>query len=232
MLDPIQNKNIYIVVPAFNESVVIKKVVEELIPYDYTIVVVDDGSAIKMATALNGLPGIQTIRHKVNLGQGAALQTGISYALKKGASYIITFDADGQHSAADIPAMLEPLQQGNVDITLASRFIRKGSHNASRLKQLILKLGRWVNYFFTGLYLSDSHNGLRAMNRHAAEKIELKENRMAHATEILFSIREHKLRYREVPATVLYTAYSKNKGQSVLNSIRIFFDLVLHKLFE
>jgi len=199
---------------------------------NYSIVVVDDGSKIKIAPLLSGVPRTHTIRHKVNLGQGAAIQTGISYALKKGASYIITFDGDGQHSVTDIPAMLAPLRDGDADITLASRFIRKGSHNASRGRQRVLKAGRWVNYFFTGISLSDSHNGLRAMNRHAAEKIQLKENRMAHATEILFAIRKHKLRYREVPATVLYTDYSKNKGQSVLNSIRIFFDLVLHKLFE
>ena len=231
MLSLSQN-NICIVVPVFNESVVIKKVVEELAHENYSIIVVDDGSAIKIAPVINGIPGIYTIRHKVNLGQGAALQTGISFALKLGASYIVTFDGDGQHSVADIPAMLYPLQQGDADITLASRFIRKGSHNASRGRQWVLKTGRLVNYFFTGIALSDSHNGLRAMNRQAAEKVQLKENRMAHATEILFAIRKYKLRYREVPASVLYTDYSKNKGQSVLNSIRIFFDLVLHKLFE
>lgn len=128
--------------------------------------------------------------------------------------------------------MLFPLQNNEADITLASRFLKPGHHNASWPRKLILKTGRWVNYFFTGLSLSDAHNGLRAMSRNAAEKIILKENRMAHATEILSLIKKHALKYKEVPSTVTYSEYSKSKGQSVFNSIRIFFDLVLHKLFE
>ena len=150
----------------------------------------------------------------------------------QGAQYLVTFDADGQHAATDIPALLFPLQNNDADITLASRFLKPGHHNAPLLKKILLNVARLVNYFFTGLYLSDAHNGLRAMTRHAAENIVIRENRMAHATEILFAIKKHKLKFREVPATVLYTEYSKNKGQSVFNSIRIFFDLVLHKIFE
>lgn len=228
----LDNKKIFIVVPAFNESGIIRKVVEELVAQQYSVVVVDDGSSTLIVRELKTLPGIFVLRHRVNLGQGAALQTGIQFALKKGAEAIITFDGDGQHSATDIPAMLEPVLHDESDIVLASRFIREGSSNVTRSRRSVLKAGRLVNYFFTGLYLTDSHNGLRAMNRRAAERMQLKENRMAHASEILFNIRKHRLRYQEVPATVLYTAYSKKKGQSALNSVRILFDLVLHKLFE
>jgi glycosyltransferase involved in cell wall biosynthesis len=232
MSAPIHNKTVFIIIPAYNEFTIIKKVVEELLSSDYSVVIVDDGSSRNLLPELKTLSGYYLIRHAVNLGQGAALQTGIEFALAKGAEYIVTFDADGQHAATDIPAMLFPLQNAEADITLASRFLKPGHHNASWSKKSLLKFGRWINYFFTGLYLSDSHNGLRAMTRYAAGKISLKENRMAHATEVLFAIKEHQLRYREVPATVTYTEYSKSKGQSVFNSIRIFFDLVLHKLFE
>jgi glycosyltransferase involved in cell wall biosynthesis len=232
MSNPDLHKNIFIIIPAFNEHTVIKKVVAELLQYPYTLVIVDDGSASDLRSELSGHPAIHIIRHKVNLGQGAAIQTGIDFCLQYGATYLVTFDADGQHSAADIPAMLSALQTGDTDITLASRFLHKKMHNAPVVKQWILKSGRLVNYFFTGLYLSDAHNGLRAMTREAAGKIRLMENRMAHATEFLLAIRRNKLRYKEVPALVMYTSYSKSKGQSVFNSIRIFFDLVLHKLFE
>lgn len=228
----ILNKSVYIIIPAFNEDAVIKRVVEDLLNYSYSVVIIDDGSSQNLLPLLKTLSGFHYIRHKVNLGQGAALQTGIDFAIANGATYIVTFDADGQHSAADIPALLSPLQSDETDITLASRFLTGGIHNATVAKQLILKAGRLVNYFFTGLYLSDAHNGLRAITRAAAKKIQLKENRMAHATEFLFAIRKNKLRYKEVPGTVTYTEYSKGKGQSVFNSIRIFFDLVLHKLFE
>ena len=221
----------YIIIPAFNENNVISRVVDELLPLGCPIVVVDDGSSEELRTQFAGKSQIYYIRHKVNLGQGAALQTGIDFALKRGASWFITFDADGQHSAKDIPALLAPLFMEQADIVLASRFLTKGSHNAPVIKQLILKTGRWINYLFTGLYLSDAHNGLRAMNRVAAHSIRITENRMAHATEIVAQIKKQHLRHREVGASVLYTRYSKNKGQSALNSLKIIFDLVLQKLF-
>ncbi len=225
------NDNVFVIIPVFNEKKeVLVQTIRELQKASYPIVVVNDASDNDI-----NLPGfgiIYSLRHAVNLGQGAALQTGIEFALQKKAKYLVTFDADGQHSSADIPALLLPIQNNEADITLASRFLRPGHHNASFSRQLLLKTARWINYLFTGLYLSDAHNGLRAMNRAAAEKIALKENRMAHATEFLFAIKKNNLRFKEVPATVTYTVYSKSKGQSIFNSIRIFFDLVLHKLFE
>jgi glycosyltransferase involved in cell wall biosynthesis len=224
-------KKTFIIIPAFNEKAVIGRVVEDLLSLGFRIIVVDDGSSEDLRTQLTRENKIIYIRHKVNMGQGAALQTGIDFALKQGASWFVTFDADGQHSVDDIPAMLAPLFMEQVDIVFASRFLTNGSHNAPVIKQLILKAGRWVNYIFTGLYLSDAHNGLRAMNRVAANTIRITENRMAHATEIVAQIKKHKLRYREIGANVLYTPYSKNKGQSSLNSLKIFFDLVLQKLF-
>lgn len=178
------------------------------------------------------MPDIYLLHHKVNLGQGAALQTGIDFALAINASFIVTFDADGQHSARDITVLLEPLQKNEADIALGSRFLTSGRHNASRKRKWLIKAARWINYFFTGLLLTDAHNGLRAMTAKAAREFHIRENRMAHATEILLFIRRKKLRYKEVPVTISYTDYSRKKGQSGFNSIRIFFDLVLHKLFE
>jgi glycosyltransferase involved in cell wall biosynthesis len=223
---------IAIIIPSYNEGFILRKVVSEIITKKkYTLIIVDDGSSTPAEKLIGDIP-VTIIRHSVNLGQGAALQTGIEYALYLGATYLVTFDADGQHTTSDIPSMLLPLQNNEADITLASRFLKPGNHNASLLKKWILKTACLINYFFTGLYLTDAHNGLRAMTRNAAEKINIKENRMAHATEILFSIKKNKLRFREVPATVIYTDYSKKKGQSIFNSIRIFLDLVLHKIFE
>jgi glycosyltransferase involved in cell wall biosynthesis len=224
-------KKTFIIIPVYNEKVMIGRVVEDLLPLGCSLVVVDDGSQEDIKTEMRKFKDVFYIRHKVNLGQGAALQTGIDYALQQGAVFFITFDADGQHSADDIPALMVPLISGDADMVLASRFLIKGSHNAPILKQVLLKIGRWVNYAFTGLYLSDAHNGLRAMNRVAALTIRIRENRMAHATEIVAQVKKYKLRYIEVGAKVIYTTYSKNKGQSSVNSLKIFFDLLLQKLF-
>ncbi|MEP7375778.1 MAG: glycosyltransferase family 2 protein [Chitinophagaceae bacterium] len=225
-------KETFIIIPAYNEKAAISKVLGDLSALGCVIIVVDDGSLEDIKEEVRKYKEVVYLRHKVNLGQGAALQTGIDFAIKQAAKYIVSFDADGQHSAADIPEILSPVFSGEADIVLASRFLVKGKHNASMIKKIVLKGGRWVNYFFTGLYLSDAHNGLRAMNRLAAITIRISENRMAHATEITAQIKKHKLRYKEVAANVIYTPYSRQKGQSSLNSLKIFFDLVLQKLFR
>ena len=232
MLNQYQHKKVTVIIPAFNEKKVIRRVIEEILPLGHDVVVVDDGSAEDIFGEIKDLQGVQYIRHKANLGQGAALQTGIDFALANGADYIVTFDADGQHQGSDIPIIIAPLINNEADIVLASRFLVKGSHNASFPRKLLLQVGRWVNFLFTGLYLSDAHNGFRAMNRVAAISIRITENRMAHATEIVAQIKKNKLRFKEVASTVVYTDYSRSKGQTGIQSIRIFFDLVLQKLFK
>jgi len=232
MIETSNHSKVFIIIPVFNEKRVIRKVIDELLPYRYRIVVVDDGSDEDIRSEVNDLALVTYLRHKANLGQGAALQTGIEYALQQAADYVISFDADGQHASNDIPRMLEPLIDDSADIVLASRFLLKGSHNASWIRHRVLIAGRWISYLFTGIYLSDAHNGFRAMNRKAASMIRIQENRMAHATEIIAQVKKNKLRYKEIPSTVLYTKYSLGKGQSPIQGLKIFFELVLQKLFK
>jgi glycosyltransferase involved in cell wall biosynthesis len=192
--------------------------------------VVDDGSHIDLFPLLKDKP-LFFLRHKINLGQGAAIQTGIDFAISRHASYIVTFDADGQHNANDISKMLDALVETNSDIALGSRFIEKSNSIPARRK-VLLQLARYINYLFTGLFLTDAHNGLRVMTKETATKIRMKENRMAHATEILSLIRKEKLKYVEVPVTIYYTEYSRTKGQTATGGFRIFFDLLLNKIFR
>lgn len=222
--------SVFIIVPAYNEGVVLRSTVEQLLSMEYKVVVVDDGSAETQKNHLTGLP-VWFIRHRKNLGQGAALQTGALFAQKKGAHSIVHFDADGQHRAEDIPALLTELDNG-ADLVFGSRFSERKTNNIPLLKRAVIFIARYLNFLFTGILLSDAHNGLRAMTAKAASVLSLKENRMSHASEILFLAKKHHLKIKEVPVTILYTDYSKRKGQSVWNSIRIGFDLLLHKLFQ
>ncbi len=231
MSNLINSRSVFIVVPAYNESSILQLVVQQLLANGYTPIVVDDGSAKTLK------PFVPTgsaffIRHKVNLGQGAALQTGISFAIAKNATYIVTFDADGQHDATNINELLQTLIENKADIVLGSRFMTGSVHNMPGKRKRLLKLARYINYFFSGLLLTDAHNGLRIMTNGAAKQIQLRENRMAHATEILSQIKKNKLKYIEAPATVLYTEYSRQKGQTVWSSFRIFFDILLNKVFK
>jgi glycosyltransferase involved in cell wall biosynthesis len=222
-----ETSDVWVVVPAFNECTAIGATLKELTRLPYHIVVVDDGSSDDTARQALAFP-ITLLRHVCNLGQGAALQTGISYALGfPTVKYIVTFDSDGQHVPEDISRLLEPLRAGTCDVTLGSRFLEKGSTiNIQRRKRLMLWMAVAFTKMTTGLLLTDTHNGLRAFTAQAAQRLQITQNRMAHASEILAQITHCGARYCEVPVRVLYTAYSVSKGQSIFNSINIIYDLV------
>ncbi|MGQ0739900.1 MAG: glycosyltransferase family 2 protein [Bacteroidota bacterium] len=230
MSPQINPQDVFVIIPAYNEQGVIARVIHELIPFRYKLLVVDDGSAAELDELLQQFP-VYLLRHRVNQGQGAALQTGIEFAMSKQAAYIVTFDADGQHLPSDIEKLLEPLAANKADITLGTRF-SGGNSNISTGRKWVLKTARFINWFFTGLLLSDAHNGLRAMTGAAASSIRIRQNGMAHATEIVAEIRKNKLRYAEVPVSIRYTDYSRNKGQTVWGSFQIFFDILLNKIFK
>ena len=172
--------------------------------------------------------GARVLAHPLNLGQGAALQTGISYARERpDARYIVTFDADGQHRVVDAAAMVDMARERDLAIVFGSRFL-DGRTNPGTLKKLILKTAVWVTNKTTGLRLTDAHNGLRVIRVDAAQKLDLQQDRMAHATEIVLQLGRTKLPWEEFPVELLYTDYSKGKGQSVLNSINILVDLIIN----
>jgi glycosyltransferase involved in cell wall biosynthesis len=181
---------------------------------------------------IRSLP-VYSLHHPINLGQGASLQTGTVFALEKGARFVVHFDADGQHNPDDIEVLLEPLRKGEADVALGSRFLRDSDRRAVPwAKRNLLRAGRVVNGLLTGVWLSDAHNGLRALTRDAAASIELRENRFAHATEILVRIRAARLRFVERPTAIVYTERSVAKGQSMWNSIKIVFDILLRRFFR
>lgn len=223
-------KKVFVIIPSYNEGQVIRNTVMPLIETGYNVVVIDDCSKDGTREALAGLP-IHYLKHEVNLGQGAALQTGIEYARVKKADYLITFDADGQHNYLEIPSLLEPILVGRADVTMGTRFLRKEDvDQVPPSRRLILKGAILVNGLFTGMWLTDAHNGFRALNALAIGKIKMRENRMSHASEILTLIKHAGLRYEEVPVRIIYTDYSKMKGQSSMNSINILIDLILKKI--
>ncbi len=223
---------IFAVVPAYNEGKVIRSTLRPLVAAGYSVVVVDDGSTDDTWRQLQNL-GVHRLKHPINLGQGAALQTAVSYALKAGAQYIVHFDADGQHNIDDIPGLLKPILTGKADVVLGSRFLRQSDLQAvPPRRRLLLKAAVLVNWLLSGLWLSDAHNGARAFSRKAAGKVVLHENRSAHATEILQEIRAAGLRYVERPTHILYTEYSLMKGQRMWDAFDIFVDLLLRRIFE
>src|SRR4029079_10647892 len=141
------------------------------------------------------------------------------------------FDADGQHSAADIERLARALESHKADFALGSRFLDNSS-NIPTSRRLLLKAVIAFTRVTTGLKLTDAHNGLRAMTRRGAEAIRLRQNRMAHASEFLSQVAASGLPYVEQSVTIKYTAYSLAKGQKAKDSVRILMDLVAQALYR
>jgi glycosyltransferase involved in cell wall biosynthesis len=224
-------KNIFVIIPCYNESSVIRRTVTDVLQKGYTVVVVDDCSKDDSAKELKGLP-IYYLRHRVNMGQGAALQTGINFAMKKGAEYFVTFDADGQHDSNDIAGMANVMNEYKTDIVFGSRFLPGAKTNVSGSRSFVLNVARYINYFVSGIMLSDAYNGLRMFNRKAAGVLKITENKMAHATQLQVLAAQHKLAIAEYPNNIHYNAYSKSKGLKNLDGIKIFFEIFLYKIFR
>jgi glycosyltransferase involved in cell wall biosynthesis len=229
-MELLSRANVYVVIAAYNEAAVISRVVSEVGRAGYPVIVVDDGS--KDATADHARrAGAAVISHPFNLGQGAALQTGIDYALEQGARAVVTFDADGQHRVSDISRLTDALVRERADFALGSRFLGQAP-NLPPLRRLVLRAATVFTRLTTGLQVTDTHNGLRAMTRRGAAAIRLRQNRMAHASECLSQIGASGLHYVEQPVTIEYTAYSLAKGQSIRDAVLILLDLFARRLYR
>lgn len=218
--------NVFVIIPARNEAVNIESTLKSLIAAGWRqLVVVDDGSTDRTAAIAASLAIV--LRHPLNRGQGAALATGTHYALSHGAEIIVHFDADGQQIASEIGRMVQPIIDGQADIVLGSRFLQPNDIPVLK-KWLILKPAIAIQRMTTGLALTDVHNGFRALNRKAAGDIEIEQDGMAHASEIVAKIKKYRLRYCEKPVTVLYRRF----GQGLGAGMKIYRDLIFKKLSE
>jgi glycosyltransferase involved in cell wall biosynthesis len=220
----LQTETVWIVVPAYNEQQTIQQVVLRLQRVCPNVVVINDHSTDDTA-ALAAAAGAQVVTHPINLGQGAALQTGVAFALENGASHIVTFDADLQHRSEDVITLLNAVTKSDTDFALGSRFLG-ATTNLDLSRMLFLKAAVLFTRLTTGLKITDTHNGLRALTRRGASKLHIRQNRMAHASEILQQIAKSGLSYVEVPVTIDYTVYSKAKGQRLSNSVSILWELL------
>jgi glycosyltransferase involved in cell wall biosynthesis len=223
----IDTSGVWIIVPAFNEAQVIGDVVADLRSQFAHVVVVDDGSRDSTAdVALRA--GAHVVPHPVNLGQGAAIQTGVEYARSQPAAEVFaTFDADGQHRVKDVLAMLERLSRGDVDLVIGTRFTGSTIVRTPPLKRVILKTAAMLSPSSRRLGLTDAHNGLRVFDRTVADHLNLTMSGMSHASEFIKLAAENHWRVVEQPVEILYTEYSLSKGQPLLNGINIVFDSFL-----
>ena len=217
---------VFIIIPAYNEAKNIGRVISGLFSHGLqNIVVVDDGSTDQTVQIAESA-GAVVLRHEVNRGQGASLQTGNNYALAHGASAVVHFDADGQFNPADIAKALSVMKEKNVDVILGSRFLDNRSQIPWTKKYVVLPVAILINHFLTGLRLTDAHNGFRILSRLAVQKINISQDRMAHNSEIISQIKQKKLSYLEYPVEVTYNEY----GQGVGGGLKIIWEVLQGRL--
>lgn len=219
---------VFCVIPAYHEEKNIAKVIQKVLDYVDFLVVIDDGSkdqtyneALKIISEK-----LKVLKHPINLGQGASLQTGNEYAIKQGADIIIHFDADGQFLAEEIKKVVNPIIEEDADIVFGSRFLEIKSDIPKFKKNIIMPMAKMFNYVFFGIKTSDPQSGFRAMKAEVTKKIKIENNRMAHCTEILAKAHRHKLKIKEVSITVIYEEF----GQKFSGGFKIIKDLFFKKI--
>lgn len=221
--------DVWVIVPVFNESAAIGSVLAGLIREFPQVLCIDDGSNDESADIARAA-GATVVRHPVNRGQGAALQTGFDYILRHtDAQFCVTFDADGQHLVSDAVRMVGCAREKDLDVVLASRFIGS-TEGMPMARGLLLRTAVHFTRWSARLHVSDTHNGLRVLSRRALQRIRLELPRMAYASELLNAIVPNGLSYAEEPVSVIYTDYSKAKGQRNINSVNILFDLAVRRV--
>jgi len=221
---------IFIVIPAYNESKVVASVIDELNENGYSnVIVVDDGSSDSTYKALLGR-NVTVLRHMLNRGKGAAVKTGIEAAKRMGAQIVITFDADGQHRAEDIFRLIEPIKKREAQVVIGSRLLDpRGMPFHRRVYNWLANL---VTFILFGIWVTDSQSGLRAFSRQAAQSLDLKTSKMEVSSEIIKEIKAHKLDLKEIPISAVYTDYSLSKGQNFIVGLKTFWKLFLRKIIK
>jgi glycosyltransferase involved in cell wall biosynthesis len=229
------NKKLLIIVPAYNQEKVIeetlkqiKKEIKLIKNIKTDLLVVNDGS--KDNTRVLSKKHANEVSHLVNMGSGAATRTGLKYAKRNNYKYAITIDADGQHSPKDMLKIINHLIKTDNDLVIGSRLINSSGMPLNRI------LGNNILNFITrvllGVRVTDSQSGLKGFSRKAIDTIEIKTNGYEFCAEIIWKASKNNLIISEIPIKAIYTEYSKAKGQSNINALRIIKSIIVQKIKE
>ena len=221
-------KDVYLVVPAFNEEKTVSQIIEGIAEKGYKVILVNDGSKDKtLEFAIESkrkYPNqIFVVSHVINRGLGAALKTGMVLALEKGAKYIVTFDADGQHEIEDIPIVCKPLVDGKADVVIGARPFEDMPLSKSFANYIMNAL----TLIFYGRKVKDSQSGLRAFTAYAADVINIVSRGYGVSSEFIKEISDKNLRLEEVTITTIYTPETQNKGTDAIVGLRILTKMVI-----
>ena len=198
-----RNLKIAIGLPAFNEGKNIASIIAQLKKKYALIIVCDDGSS-DFTSIIAEEMGAIVIKHKKNLGYGAAIRSLFLKAQELDCDILVTFDSDGQHKISDIESVIQPIENKQANIVIGSRFLGNIEGDVPTYRKLGIKAITNLVNSNTGNKITDSQSGFRGYDKKTLEKIIPSESGMGVSTEILIKSNKYKLKITEVPITILY----------------------------
>ncbi len=214
----------FLIIPAHNEEGRISKVIIDSKKHVKKIIVIDDGSIDNTVEEAKSC-GVKVLKHKINLGKGAALKTGCDYALSKGAEKIIVIDADGQHDPNEISKFISALEEKDIIFSYRKQNEKMPS---------VLRFGNWfinnsINKLFN-IKIKDSQCGYRAFTANAYKKIRWNASDYYMETEMIIKSGRNKLKYGQLPIKTIYA--DKYKGTTVLDGVKIVTNMLWGRIFK
>lgn len=195
--------------PSYNEEVAIGSIILRTKKYVDDIIVIDDGSYDK-TSEIAKLAGVNLIRHKTNLGKGAALKTG--FEASKNYDIIITIDSDAQHNPDEIPKLIQPILNDEADIVNGSRYINGTDENTPSYRRVGQKVLDTATNVSTGLNLTDSQSGFRAFSKKTLNVFNFDDDGFGVESEMLSDAAEQGFRITEVEIGVRYDVDGSTKN--------------------
>ena len=212
---------IAVVIPAYNEqdalAAVLRRIPSTLARHAVMPIVVDDGSKDQTAAQARSIKGVTLLRHRTNLGKGAAAKTGCDAAYKMGAHVIVLMDGDGQHLPEDLGRMIGPLLKSEAPGLVI------GTRPMDHRMPLAMKIGNFIlsvlARLFFNIRVKDTQSGFRCFGRSVYPLIRWHASNYAMETEMLILAAKHGVRCGEVPIDTIYLDHYK--GTTIFDGLRI-----------
>lgn len=222
-----EHPKILVAIPCYNEADFIAGVVGGALQYTDRVVVVDDGSTDGTAQAAEAA-GALVVRHPTNLGPGAAARACLQVGREVGAEMLVTLDGDGQHNPEEIPEVIAPLQRGEADLVIGSRFLGK-DNNVARYRKFGIDVITFLYNLGTREHITDAQSCFRAYGKNSLAKLEIGEDGFGFSVETLVQARRAGLRIREASISCLYHEQS-HSANPVLHGVGVALMVVKHRL--
>ena len=209
----------FAIIPAYNEQGSIGDIVSKAKEQVDEVIVIDDGSTDE-TSSLAKLAGAIVIKHKKNMGYGAALQSCFKQARKYDANVMVVLDSDGQHDPSEIPLLLQRIKALNADVVIGSRFLN-GTNGIPIYRKFGIKVLNSVTNAVSGLEISDTQSGYRAYSKNAINKISIDSAGMSAGSEILIQAKRNDLKIEEVSINCKYDVDNASTHNPVKHGLSV-----------